>query len=461
MKPILRLGLLSAAVLGSLGLVAGLSPSLSRFLVFQVDSDDQVIWLNLLWTFFCALPGAALALLAASLFGGSGGDPDDDRNALSFKRPKGLLVLLGFLLGSLAGLVLGGQVSRIPLARLLAPQDPRAVLPADYELQVLGSHQELILLTASRSHDPQVLDRFFKRAAAARRPAEFALAGKRLLELLEGPDAELSGRAAEALTTLADRMGVNASTLADVVSLGKRWEPEALAWLKGLAPLLRQRYEQGGDLRYLRALIWLKDSSQEARYAELFQDNSLPEPHRQVALEGLVMLSEPTQLPVLTRALPGASPTLTLRILWGLGALAKANDPGAIGALPDEELAKAIQAVAAVLPSASLELTCAGVMALTAFDDYRSTPALLDIFDGPHAKETCPRIDLPRPGGPPVAFVRDQELRLMLLNSLAAVALGNKELHTWLGQASQRRDLSPHLTAGIAQMKKSLDEAAD
>jgi hypothetical protein len=255
-------------------------------------------------------------------------------------------------------------------------------------------------------------------------------------------------------------MGVNASTLADLVGLEKRWEPEALAWLKGLAPTLRGLYDQRGDLRHLKALGWLKDSSQESLYTRVFQDRSLPEPQRLVALEGLVMLSEPRNLPVLARALPDAPPTLTLRLLWGLGALARQNDPGSIGTLPDEQLDQAIQAIAKVLPGASLELTCAGVMALAGFDDARSTPALLAIFDGPHAKAYCPRIDLQRPGGPPVAFVKDQELRLMVLNTLAAVALGNQELHAWLNQAARRTDLSPHLTAGIAQMKKSLDDAA-
>ena len=368
-------------------------------------------------------------------------------------QPRALLVSLLFLAAVGATLTLAWSLSMVSAASVTVTEPvPLKALAPKGRLSALVDQRELALVIRSRSEDPAVLEAFFRAAADLGRPDELGLIGPRIVAMVDSKDDVKAIGACKVLASLGDRMNQNVRLLAGQ-SLGQRWEPDAMAWLRGqVAPFLRTRMDRDAlRVPILEALAWCQAPGDGEVLAKVFVNRDETMEARLAAATGLGNMLRHEDLNALAAAIREGTgdQTLDLRILWALRRHGEASLPGSFDPIPDRFVEEAVLAVAERLTDEDPAIRCAAVVVLQAFQDARVTRPVTDVFETDAADIVCPRVEVPRPFGAPIAFVTGEELRFKMLNLLASVAVENRDLYLWLEQVSQQDRWKPHIREGM------------
>ena len=424
-----------------------------------------LFWMALIFVAALAATGllADLALPRAERQRDLSEDPDDAPRSVTavFFQPRALLVSLIFLAAAGGFFALAWSLSRVDAAEVVY-DEPLALeeLAPKGQLSALLDQREVTLLIRSRSEDPEIREAFFRQAANLGRPDELGLIAPRIVAMVDSQDAARAAGACRVLAALGDRMNQNVRMLAGQ-TLGKRWEPEVLAWLRGeVSPHLRARLNRDAlRVPALEALAWCQAPADGDALRTIFSDPAEPAEVRLIAATGLGNLVRQDDLPALAAAarVGTGDRTLDLRIMWALELHGEQSRPDSFNPTPDAMVEETVAALSARLSDPDAGIRCAAVMALQAFQDARMTRAVTDVFETEAADVICPRVEIPRPYGAPIPFVTEEELRFKMLNLLASVAVENRDLYLWLGRVSQQDDWKPHIREGMIKIFSQIE----
>ncbi len=459
-RPVL-VGLFAVA----LATVAGYSIWARDALWYEASTATEAFLIPLGWMALIFISAAAFTGLLSGLLlprpervRSIGVDEDDmasSRVTISaFFQPRGLLVSLFFLGAVGASLTLAWSLSMVSAASVTVTEPiPLKVLAPKGRLSALLNQQELALVIRSRSEEPVALKAFFRQAADLGRPDELGLVVPRIVAMVDSKDDAKAAEACKVLASLGDRMNQNVRLLAAEHSLGNRWEPDLMAWLRGqVAPFLQTRMDRDAlRVPILEALAWFQAPGDAEVLAKVFVDENETVEARLVAATGLGNMLRHEDLPALTAAIREGTgdQTLDLRVLWALRKHGEASLPGSFDPIPDRFVEEAVLAVAGRLSDEDPAIRCAAVVVLQAFQDARVTRPVTDVFETKAADIVCPRVEVPRPFGASIPFVTGEELRFKMLNLLASVAVDNRDLYLWLEQVSQQDRWKPDIREGM------------
>jgi len=454
----------------ALAAVAGFSVWARDVLWFEASTAAEELLIPLVWMALIFLAALAATGLAAELLlprpervrDLSQDDDDAPRSVTAtLFQPRALLVSLLFLAAAAAVFACAWSLSRVDAAAVTV-REPLALeaLAPEGRLSALIDQREVTLVIRSRAEAPEVREAFFRQAAYLGRPAELGLVAPRIAAMVDSEDDARAAGACRVLAALGDRMNQNVRMLAGR-HLGKRWEPEVLAWLKGeVSPYLRARMgREALRVPVLEALAWCRAPEDGDALRKVLTDPAEAPDARMAAATGLANMLRHDDLPALSAAARTGTGdrTLDLRVLWAMKRHGEDSHPDSFDPTPDRMIEEAVAALAARLTDQDPGIRCAAVVALQAFQDARVTRAVTDVFETGAADLVCPRVEIPRPYGAAIPFVTEEELRFKMLNLLASIAGENRDLYFWLEQVSQQDRWKPRIREGLIKIFSQAD----
>ncbi len=459
-------GLLAAA----LAVVAGFSVWARDALWFEASTATEELLIPLVWMALVFVAALALTGLVTDIFLprpervrdlGKGDDDSPKSVTATIFQPRALLVSLVFLASAGAVFTLAWSLSRVHAFEVIVvkPLPLRALAP-EGRLSALLDQREVALIIRSRNEDPETQEAFFRQAATLGRPDELGLIAPRIVAMVDSADDVRAAGACRVLAALGDRMNQNVRMLA-AQPVGKRWEPDVLAWLRGqVNPYLRMRMDREAlRLPILEVLAWCQAPGDGDTLRQVFIDPAEDPAARLIAATGLANLLRHEDLPALAAVAREGSgnKALDLRVLWALRMHGYDSNPESFDPTPDKVLEEVVNALAVRLGDEDPAIRCAAVVALQAFQDSRVTRAVADVFVTDAADLVCPRVEIQRPHGAPIPFVTEEELRFKMLNLLASVAVDNRDLRLWVEKVSQEDRWKPHIREGLIKIFSQID----
>jgi len=118
--------------------------------------------------------------------------------------------------------------------------------------------------------------------------------------------------------------------------------------------------------------------------------------------------------------------------MWGIGEIIGHWVPIDPHHPPPDEVRNAVQAITDALPGLSPSSQCVAVDALRKIRDARASDALFSLFESEDSTFTCPDIELPRKGRPPLQLSQREHIRIWTLRAIALIAKGNTAAQDWL-----------------------------
>jgi hypothetical protein len=261
---------------------------------------------------------------------------------------------------------------------------------------------------------------------------------------LDGPEASSRAAALSALAIVGERMARSVLILNASGGDTEQWEYRLADRLRTeVAPRARELLLGGGEgeaIAAARALGAFRDWDSVESLARLAVDPTTPGP---VAEEAIIALGKMRDLGALEplAALIRVPPAETRRYdlaLWAVGELVGRLAPADSRRGPPPELTAAVELVQSKLPSMPPGTQCIAVDALRKMGDARSAGPLFALFEDPRSTFTCPDVEVPRPGEPPIVLSQREDVRIWILRAIALIAKGNDEVQTWLTLEKQR-----------------------
>ena len=475
---------LFSSVLG-LAMLALWSHFISAYLWFEASTGDLVMVVSVAWMALVLVIALPETLLVAGLVlhptvgpapDNTGGDwKTDDKQtghelrgtelAAAFFQPRGLILSLLFL--TFVGVNFGFSYlfSNVQISQLVSGESFAipALAPKGH-LSALTDQREVHLVVQSRSNDVHELKSWFRQVSGLGKAEELGLVLPRVAARMRDSRPEVARGACRVMATLGDRMNQNLRLLSGR-PLGKRWEPDLLAWLRTrISPELRLRLGQP-ELEEIatQGLAWIANPDDGDTLQDLLLDVEQPFKVRRQAATGLANMLREEDLGVLgdlARAGTGDE-ELDLRVIWVLNRFGLRSDPHSLSPLSDKLIARAVADLTSKLQDTSPAIRCAAVTALQAFQDLRATDAAIALFPSPAADILCPRVEIPRPWGGAIPFVRRKLLRFKLLNLLASIAIGNDKLYRWVLDVSQQDRWKPLIRDGLLTILSRIERHRD
>lgn len=313
----------------------------------------------------------------------------------------------------------------------------------------------------SRSDDPAELSAFFRQVEKMEQPDDLTRFVQLLPRFFKHPSEEIRRQALGTVATIAHRMNLALFLLTrEGQLLGDRWEPEVVSWLGSeVAPHLRQLLAERTTPRpeIIGALARIARSEESDLFLSVLSDPTADDADFIAAAIGLGNLAELAGAKALLAQLPNRKGEARIRLLWALERIGHTLKPDEQLDERDlgPEVAGLIESLAAQFGALEDGSLCAAVLVIDAFQHVAATAPLIALFDSPRGELICPRLEISEPVGPPLVFVPELALRWLLLNALAEIGAGNRELKRWVGEAINREGYSVEVTKGLRQLQAS------
>jgi len=329
----------------------------------------------------------------------------------------------------------------------------------------LFEYKAVQLEAMSRSRDPEELLALFSGIENMQKPEEVTRFVQKLPMFFEHRDERVRAASFHTMAVMAHRMNLSVYVLVKEGRLFEdRWEPEVVEWMcSDVAGKLAELYERGVTPApaIIKALAWIIEPEALSWLMALVENPRTPDAVLVEAATGIGNIGKIEGVAPLVKAIPGHKGETLIRLLRALQRLGQSLEVEGEDETRDAQLLSTLEHVLELVQGFDDAGLCAAVTAVGGFQHAGLTGKLTALFDSDRAAVSCPRLEVKEPAGPPVVFVKEQKLRWLLLNLLADIGAGNRELMSWAARALEKPIADKEIHTGLMQLYGALTRQMD